>query len=116
MLSRQCRLGPPGRYPLVNVDESDYTERCKKQIKKNGKTPNQKAVAVCTNSNLTGSGVNAITTDHIHYRKLTPVECERLQTFPDRYTAHVSNTQRYKALGNSWTVDVVAHIFKEMIK
>lgn len=50
------------------------------------------------------------------FRKLTPIECERLQTFPDRYTAHVSNTQRYKALGNSWTVDVVAHIFKEMIK
>lgn len=47
------------------------------------------------------------------YRKLTPIECERLQTFPDNFTAHVSNTQRYKALGNSWTVDVVAHIFKE---
>ena len=46
------------------------------------------------------------------YRKLTPTECERLQTFPDGYTARVSNTQRYKALGNSWTVDVVAHIFK----
>ena len=48
------------------------------------------------------------------YRKLTPVECERLQTFPDGYTAHVSNTQRYKALGNSWTVDVVAYILKNM--
>lgn len=49
--------------------------------------------------------------DRLLFRKLTPVECERLQTFPDDYTAHVSNTQRYKALGNSWTVDVVAHIF-----
>ena len=48
------------------------------------------------------------------YRKLTPLECERLQTFPDNYTAHVSNTQRYKALGNSWTVDVVAHIFNNI--
>ena len=45
-------------------------------------------------------------------RKLTPVECERLQTFPDNYTARISNTQRYKCLGNSWTVDVIAHIFK----
>jgi DNA (cytosine-5)-methyltransferase 3A len=45
------------------------------------------------------------------YRKLTPVECERLQTFPDNYTDGVSNSQRYKALGNSWTVDVIAHIF-----
>ena len=50
----------------------------------------------------------------ITYRKLTPIECERLQTFPDGYTARVSNTQRYKALGNSWTVDVVAHIFKSL--
>jgi len=48
------------------------------------------------------------------YRKLTPLECERLQTVPDNYTAHVSNTQRYKMLGNGWTVDVIAHIFKNM--
>ena len=48
------------------------------------------------------------------YRKLSPIECERLQTVPDNYTAHVSNTQRYKMLGNGWTVDVVAHILKNM--
>lgn len=45
-------------------------------------------------------------------RKLTPIECERLQTVPDNYTNHVSNTQRYKMLGNGWTVDVIAHIFR----
>ncbi|HNK75722.1 MAG TPA: DNA cytosine methyltransferase, partial [Chitinophagales bacterium] len=45
------------------------------------------------------------------YRKLTPKECERLQTVPDDYTLGVSNTARYKMLGNGWTVDVVAHIF-----
>ena len=44
-------------------------------------------------------------------RKLTPIECERLQTLPDNYTEGVSNTQRYKAIGNGWTVDVIAHIF-----
>ena len=44
--------------------------------------------------------------------KLTPIECERLQTVPDNYTEGVSNTQRYKMLGNGWTVDVIAHIFK----
>lgn len=43
-------------------------------------------------------------------RKLTPIECERLQTLPDNYTAWVSNSQRYKTIGNSWTVDVIAHI------
>jgi site-specific DNA-cytosine methylase len=45
------------------------------------------------------------------YRKLTPLECERLQTVSDGYTEGVSNTQRYKMLGNGWTVDVIAHIF-----
>lgn len=43
-------------------------------------------------------------------RKLSPIECERLQTLPDNYTEGVSNTQRYKQLGNGWTVDVIAHI------
>ena len=43
-------------------------------------------------------------------RKLTPVECERLQTLPDGYTEGISATQRYKCLGNGWTVDVIAHI------
>ena len=46
------------------------------------------------------------------YRKLTPLECERLQTLPDNYTEGVSNTQRYKMIGNGWTVDVIAHILK----
>ena len=48
----------------------------------------------------------------MQWRKLTPVECERLQTVPDNYTNHVSNSQRYKMLGNGWTVDVIAHIMK----
>ena len=43
-------------------------------------------------------------------RKLTPIECERLQTLPDNYTEWVSNSQRYKMIGNWWTVDVIAHI------
>ena len=66
---------------------------------------------------------NAITTvykdsvvveNELHWRKLTPLECERLQTVPDNYTNHVSNTQRYKMLGNGWTVDVIAHILNNM--
>ena len=46
------------------------------------------------------------------YRKLTVTECERLQTVPEGYTNHVSNTQRYKMLGNGWTVDVISSIFE----
>jgi DNA (cytosine-5)-methyltransferase 3A len=43
-------------------------------------------------------------------RKFHPIECERLQTLPDNYTEGVSDTQRYKMIGNGWTVDIVAHI------
>lgn len=49
-----------------------------------------------------------------HYRKLTPIECERLQTLPDNWTDCISNTQRYKSIGNGWTIDVIAHILKCM--
>ena len=52
--------------------------------------------------------------DKLHWRKLNPKECERLQTVPDDYTNHVSNTQRYKMLGNGWTVAVIKHIFQNM--
>ena len=45
-------------------------------------------------------------------RKLTPIECERLQGLKDDYTSGVSNTQRYKTLGNAFNVDVVAHILR----
>ena len=47
-------------------------------------------------------------------RRLTEVECERLQTVPDNYTSIVSSTQRYRMLGNGWTVDVIAHILSFM--
>lgn len=49
-------------------------------------------------------------------RKLTPLECERLQTLPDGYTAAVSNTQRYKALGNGWTAEVIIHLLNHALK
>ena len=48
------------------------------------------------------------------FRKLHPIECERLQTLPDNYTDEVSNSQRYKALGNGWTVDVIVHILNKL--
>lgn len=51
---------------------------------------------------------------NLTWRKLTPLECERLQTVPDNYTEGVSNTQRYKMLGNGWTVEVIKHILGNM--
>jgi len=52
--------------------------------------------------------------DEYLWRKLTPLECERLQTMPDNYTDHVSKTQRYKMIGNGWTIDVIAHILNQV--
>ena len=59
--------------------------------------------ASCTNIDIDGK-----------YFKLTTKCCERLQNVPENYTEGVSNTQRYKMLGNGWTVDVIAHIFKNI--
>lgn len=61
---------------------------------------------------LTASTFNYCKVTNDWFRKLTPIECERLQTVPENYTGCVSNTQRYRMLGNGWTVDVIAHIFK----
>lgn len=58
--------------------------------------------------------VNASSCTHVYknsrIRRLTPIECERLQTVADNYTNHVSNSQRYKMIGNGWTIDVIVHI------
>jgi len=65
---------------------------------------------------LTASFASRTNVDDNGFRKLTPLECERLQTVPEGYTNHVSNTQRYKMLGNGWTVDVIATILEGINK
>lgn len=50
--------------------------------------------------------------DNGRIRKLTPLECERLQKIPDNYTKSCSDTQRYKMIGNAFTVDTITHILK----
>ena len=69
-----------------------------------------------------GTGKNITPKCHFEIKAITgedrvfsPLECERLQTVPDNYTDCVSNTQRYRMLGNGWTVDVIAHIFKGLL-
>lgn len=58
---------------------------------------------------------NRIPKDEFFFRYLTVVECERLQTLPDGYCSKLSKTNAYKAIGNGWTVDVIAHILKHMV-
>lgn len=75
-----------------------------------------KGKSVCLQSQAGGSGaktglykIDLPDGDYL-IRKLTPVEAERLQTLPDNYTDGISDTQRYKCIGNGWTIDVIAHI------
>ena len=55
-----------------------------------------------------------VQSEDLTWRKLLPIECERLQTVPDNYTEGVSNTQRYRMLGNGFTVSVISHIFNNI--
>lgn len=74
--------------------------------------------SVCLNANGGGGGAKTglykidLPDGEYIVRKLTPLECERLQTLPEGYTEGISNAQRYKCIGNGWTVDVIAHILK----
>lgn len=92
------RAGASANYQTVFVDKSQtipatiWKENSKSMLKRNKK--------------------GLLLYNGYGFRKLTPIECERLQTLPDNYTEGVSNTQRYKMIGNGWTVDVIAHILK----
>jgi len=89
-----------GRY------KADGSTEQKLEVRRGGKT----------NSLTTVQKDNVVVKDEVYWRKLTPIECERLQTVPNDYTNHVSNTQRYKMLGNGFTVEVICHILNNMEK
>ena len=88
----------------------------------NARTPDQKAKCLTAggqciaNSGATNIKLLDTTAGVVKWRKLTPLECERLQTVPDNFSKAVSNSQRYRMLGNGWTVDVIAHIFNHRLK
>ncbi len=90
------------------------------QVAKNN-YPNTLHIGSVTDKGIRGSGRPSVSTEEgflddnrCAHRMLTPNECEALQTVPKNYTDCVSKTQRYKMLGNGWTVDVIAHIFKNI--
>jgi DNA-cytosine methyltransferase len=92
----------------IGTDESisghDYNKRIYSQ---EGKSPT-------LNAHHGGNLEPKVAQDDCHYRKLTPTECERLQTVPEGYTSGVSDTQRYRQLGNGWTVDMIAHFLRQL--
>lgn len=110
-----------------NVDESYYCNQFQDKTYKvrrnylqydfNGKNNNSQSQRVYSNLSKVGCLDTAVIPkvfDSSLVRKLTPQECEQLQTVPIDYTKCVTDGQRYKMLGNGWTVDVIAHIFKNM--
>ena len=97
LIGRPIELGH-----ATDIEGHDFLKRIYAEW---GKSPT--LTAVCG-----GHQHRKVAIDDYEYRRLTPIECERLQTVPDNYTEGVSNTQRYKMLGNGWTVDVIAHILK----
>ena len=97
-----------GRYTVDGVRQ-DHKQKVaglttqRLEVREDGKT---NALTTVQKDNV------AVKINEMHWCKLTVTECERLQTVPDGYTCGVSNTQRYKMLGNGWTVDVIKHIFE----
>lgn len=75
---------------------------------------NGKSVTLSANGGGLGAKTGLYETEH-RIRKLTPIECERLQSLPDNYTEGVAKTHRYKCLGNAFNVEVVAHIFHHLM-
>lgn len=63
-------------------------------------------------SSMSGRRLLVVESDGL--RKLSVLECERCQTIPEGYTEGVSNTQRYKMIGNGWTVDLITHILRSL--
>ena len=80
----------------------------------NYKDDNEKANTFLSTS-WKGSQANGMTlVGNSRIRRLTPIECERLQQMVDNYTQHVSDSQRYKMIGNGWSIDVIAHVLSFM--
>lgn len=77
---------------------------------------NEKSRCLSTRSCDIGSNSGLCLYQGGQYYVATPIECERLQTLPDNYTFGISNPQRYKCIGNGWTIDVIAHIFKGLVQ
>lgn len=100
------------------VDQKYYIKQTKEELGDKVKSQAYRVYgtdgkSVCLGAN--GGGVGAKTGLYMYenrIRRLTPLECERLQGLPDGYTAHVSDTQRYKGCGNAFNCDVVAHILR----
>lgn len=108
---RGRRLSDDGK----RKDYSDLPIEQRVELRKDGKSNCLTTVQKDTVVAFTQSECRLMVAEPLTYRKLTVTECERLQGLPDGYTEGVSNTQRYKMLGNGWQCDTIEHIFMQAI-
>lgn len=103
MAIKVCNVNPSGRGMNGNVYDVN----------------SDKSPCLTTNKGE-GLKIGSSDGDVVYYRKLTPLECERLQGFDDGWTSLISNTQAYKCLGNGWNIDTIMHIlacgFPDLVK
>lgn len=101
---------------LKRLDLTDIQRAGKAGYKKKGREVNKSCPIVARHFKGMQSQPYPVVREEDGFRKLTPIECERLQTLPDDYTAGTSDTQRYRCIGNGWTVDVITHIFNSIME
>ena len=108
----------PTMFTECRTEEAKQIRREYKQKFNKDYSPRRGKELVAREDGKSNCLTTSLTNEHIlldeqyNFRKLTPIECERLQTVMDNYTNvnGVSKSQRYKMLGNGWTVDVIAFI------
>jgi site-specific DNA-cytosine methylase len=93
-------------YIKYDISNKGYYSQAHRLYYMDGKAPTQARCRTETKTNI------LLDEDTYRYKIISPIECERLQTLPDNYTAGLPKTRRFEVLGNGWTVDVIAHILR----
>lgn len=93
-------------YIKYDISNKGYYSQAHRLYYLDGKAPTQARCRTETKTNI------LLDEDTYRYKIISPVECERLQTLPDNYTAGLPKTRRFEVLGNGWTVDVIVHILR----
>ncbi len=93
-------------YIKYDISNKGYYSQAHRLYYLDGKAPTQARCRTETKTNI------LLDEDTYRYQIISPVECERLQTLPDDYTAGLAKTRRFEVLGNGWTVDVIVHILR----
>ena len=119
--SNKCSNESNINYVMLTERRTEESKLIRKEMRKTGKdwSPRRGKELVPRNDNIgncvtAGQSNERFLTDGTRIRRLTPLECERLQGFPDNWTKGISDTQRYKCVGNAVTVPVVEFIVKEL--